>query len=150
MLILKWVHILLAIAAIGSNITYGIWLSRGARDPQHLAFALRGVKILDDRVANPAYVLLLITGVAMTFMADIPITTPWILTGLALYVAVALIGIFGYGPLLRRQIALIEADGLRSPEYALLSRLGMILGIVLALLTLAITFLMVVKPPLWA
>ena len=53
-LILKWVHMLMAIAALGTNLTYGVWLTRAARESQHLGFALRGIKILDDRIANPA------------------------------------------------------------------------------------------------
>jgi hypothetical protein len=59
--ILKWVHVLMAITALGANITYGLWLSRAARESGHLSFTLRGIKALDDRIANPAYGLLLIT-----------------------------------------------------------------------------------------
>ena len=56
---IKFVHILLAIVAIGFNATYGIWISHAARhSPKELGFALRGVKRLDDRWANPAYGLL--------------------------------------------------------------------------------------------
>jgi hypothetical protein len=64
-LLLKWVHVLMAVAALGANLTYGVWLARAARESQHLAFALRGVKILDDRIANPAYGVIFLTGMAM-------------------------------------------------------------------------------------
>ena len=40
--LLKFVHVLLAITAVGSNITYAAWNVRGAMEPQHLAFALKG------------------------------------------------------------------------------------------------------------
>ena len=50
---------------LGANLTYGVWLARAARESQHLAFALRGVKILDDRIANPAYGVIFLTGMAM-------------------------------------------------------------------------------------
>ena len=63
--LLKFVHVLLAITAVGSNITYVAWNARGAMEPQHLSFALRGITFLDQRVANPAYGLLLITGLAL-------------------------------------------------------------------------------------
>ena len=148
--ILKWLHVLLAVTAIGANITYGIWLSRGAANREHLAFTLRGVKILDDRLANPAYGLLLITGLAMTFVGGIPLSTPWISLALTLYIVLLLIGIFGYSPTLRRQVTMAEAGETQSEAFAALARRGTILGIVLAVLALAITFLMVVKPPLWA
>jgi uncharacterized membrane protein len=149
-LVLKWIHVLLAIVAIGANITYGIWLAQGKRHPQHLAFALRGVKILDDRIANPSYIMLLITGVALTFIGGLPLTTPWILSALVLYVILVLVGLFGYTPTLRRQVQLAEAGQVDSSEYAALAQRGTVLGIVLAVLVVAITFFMVVKPPLWS
>jgi hypothetical protein len=34
--VLKFVHVLLAIIAVGANITYGMWLGRAAREPAHL------------------------------------------------------------------------------------------------------------------
>ncbi len=74
--LLKFVHVLLTITAVGRNVTYGIWLARASRDPQHLPFALRGVKMLDDRIANPAYGLLLVTGVAMIFAGRLMVTKP--------------------------------------------------------------------------
>jgi len=74
--LLKFLHVLLAITAVGANVTYGVWLSRAARDPRHLPFALRGVKMLDDRLANPAYALLLVTGVAMIYAAFLMVTKP--------------------------------------------------------------------------
>ena len=148
--ILKWVHELSAITAIGLNLTYGIWLARAARNPEHLAFTLRGIKILDDRMANPAYGLLLITGLALAFTTPIPIMTPWLLTGLILFIIVGLVGVFGYSRTLRRQIALAEAGSAQTPEYEAVSSLGRLQGILLAVLVIAITFLMVVKPPLWA
>jgi len=147
--ILKWLHVLLAIVAIGANVTYGIWLARARRNPEHLAFALRGVKILDDRVANPAYGFLLITGLAMTFVAGIPLTTPWILTALVLYVIMVAVGAFAYTPTLRGQVGLAEAGKGESAEYDALAKRGTTLGIVLAVLAVAIVFLMVAKPGLW-
>ena len=38
---IKFIHVLLAIVAIGFNATYGIWLSRAAKEPEHEAFTLR-------------------------------------------------------------------------------------------------------------
>lgn len=53
--LLKFLHVLFAIVALGANATYGVWLTTAGRDPAQLGFALRGVKLLDDRFANPAY-----------------------------------------------------------------------------------------------
>src|SRR5438876_6179354 len=105
-LILEWLHVLLAIVAVGANATYGVWLARASRDPQVLPFTLRGVKMLDDRVANPAYGLLLVTGLAMAGIGRLSLTTLWILVALVLWVVLVLIGVLGYTPTLREQIRL--------------------------------------------
>jgi uncharacterized membrane protein len=147
--VVKFVHILLAIAAVGSNLTYGVWIGRAARDPRQLAFVLRGVKLLDDRIANPAYGLLLLTGLAMLYLRRLAWTTPWILTSLVLYVVVVLVGLRGYTPVLRRQIETLERSGPDTPEYLELAARGMRLGIVLAVVVVVIVFLMVTKPALW-
>lgn len=144
--LIKWLHVLLAITAVGANVTYGAWLARATRDPQHLTFALRGVKFLDDRVANPAYGLLLVTGVILWWRLPWPLQTGWLLAALFLYVLVLVLGLGVYTPLLRRQIAAAEQPGPASAEYRAIARQGMLLGIVLALLVVAITFLMVSKP----
>src|SRR5262249_50579221 len=131
-LLLKWLHVLLAIVAVGTNMTYGIWLARAGRDPQHLLFALRGVKVLDDRVANPAYGFLLITGVALVYVSGLSFTTPWVLAALVLYALLFLLGLFGYTPTLKRQIAAAESGGAGSSEYQALARRATMIGIMLA------------------
>ena len=147
--VLKWVHVLMAITALGANITYGLWLSRAARESGHLSFTLRGIKVLDDRIANPAYGLLLITGMVMTYMGKIPLTTPWVLTSLIFYVVLVAIAAVGYTPSLRRQIAALDVGGPESPEYQRFEARSTQLGIVLAVVAVIIVFMMVTKPALW-
>ncbi|HLW46366.1 MAG TPA: DUF2269 family protein [bacterium] len=147
--ILKWVHVLLAITAVGANITYGVWLPRAAREPQHLGFVLRGIQILDNRIANPAYGLLLLTGFALIGMGHVPVSTPWVLTGLVLWVILVVIAAAFYTPTLRRQIQALDAGGPASPDYQRLQAAGTRTGILLLLIAVAIVFVMVTKPPLW-
>ena len=149
-LILKWLHILAAITAVGANITYGIWISRASRRPEVLPFTLGGIKLIDDRLANPAYGLLLITGLSMVFVVKMPLTTPWLLTGLILYGLLVLAGALGFTPTLKRQIQLLESEGAASSEFQAIARRGTALGVLLGIRAIAIVFLMVVKPPLWA
>ncbi|MFN2483668.1 MAG: DUF2269 family protein [Candidatus Limnocylindria bacterium] len=148
--VLKFVHILLVTIAVGFNASYGIWLARASSQDgaAHLSHVLRGIKFLDDRFANPAYALLLATGLAMVFVGSIPLTTFWILTALALYVAVIVVGLGFYTPLLRRQLAVLEASGADSAEYGAVSARARVVGIVTGALVLIIVFLMVVKPTL--
>ncbi len=125
-------------------------MARTSRKPEALAFTLRGVKLIDDRLANPAYGLLLITGLSMVFTARFSLTTPWLMTALILYALLVIIGLFGYSPTLRRQIQLVESHGPDSSEYRAMANRWIVLGSLLVVLAITIVYLMVVKPPLWS
>lgn len=148
--LLKWIHVLMSIIAVGANMTYGVWLSRASRDPQHLPFTLRGIKLLDDRIANPAYGILLLTGFALAGLGKTSFGTPWLLTGLILYVVLVAFAAAGYTPTLRRQIQSLEAGGPDSPEYRRLAARATRLGILIGVIAVIIVFMMVTKPALWA
>jgi uncharacterized membrane protein len=146
-LLLKFAHVVLAIFAVGSNLTYGIWLALAAGDPERTAFALRGIRTI-DRAANAGYGLLLVTGLALAWIGAIPFEAFWIAASLALYVGALIFGIAVYAPVVRRQAALLETHGPASPEYRAVAAQGTVLGIALTIDVLAIVFLMVVKPTL--
>jgi uncharacterized membrane protein len=143
---LKYAHVLLAITAVGFNMTYGVWLTRAAGNPGVWPFVLRGIRLLDNRFANPAYGLLLVTGLAMVLVGGLDLTRFWLLAALALYVLAIVLGIAAYAPVLRRQVALAEAGQTDGAEFGELAGRGRLLGIVLAVVVLVIVFLMVVKP----
>jgi uncharacterized membrane protein len=144
-LLVKYVHVLLAILAVGYNLSYGVWRSLARGDADRLRFTLSGILTL-DRIANAGYGLLLLTGLVMVFMHQIPLTTFWVAGGLVLYVAVAVTGAAIYAPIARRQRALLDTVGPADPAYLAADRRGMALGIVVTVLVLAIVFLMVVNP----
>ena len=146
-LVFKFLHILAAIVAVGSNITYGVWSVRSANDPAHLGFALKGVKFLDDRIANPAYGVLLVTGLVMVFM-QWKITALWIVIALILFAAIVVLSVAVYTPLLKNQIRLVEAGQTSSPEYARLAGLSRRFGPGLGIIVLVILVMMVFKPSL--
>jgi uncharacterized membrane protein len=79
-----------------------------------------------------------------------PLTTPWIMAGLILYVIVSILGIFVYSPTLRKQIALAESEGPSGAAYQAVSSRGTTLGIIMGVIAVVIVYLMVAKPPLWA
>jgi uncharacterized membrane protein len=144
--ITKFIHVTLAIIAVGFNASYGIWIARSARDPEHIGFVMRTIKLIDDRVANPAYGLLLLTGLLMAFSAGYPLTTFWIAAALALYALIVVLGLAVISPNFRRQLAALETEGPASPAYRAAARRGRRWGIAVSVLVLAIVFLMVVKP----
>lgn len=143
----KFVHVLLAIVAVGFNATYGLLIGRASRDPRALPGTLRTVKFMDDFVANPAYALLLVSGGLMVWMAW-PLRTLWIELSLGLYVVAVALGLGFYTPTLRKQIDALERRGAASDEYRAVSLRGTVLGIALGVLVVAIVFLMVTKPTL--
>jgi uncharacterized membrane protein len=148
-LTLKLLHILLAIAAVGFNVSYGLIIGRARKagaDGRELRFALRTVKFMDDYVANPCYILLAVTGVGMVHVAGYPWALKWIHGSMALLILLAGLGVGVYTPTLRRQIAALEARGPNDPEFLRLSKRGAMAGGMLGLITLAILALMVFKP----
>lgn len=143
---LKFAHVFLAIVAVGTNVTYGVWQARAAREPQHLGWTLRGVKFLDDRVANPSYIGLGVVGVLLVLTGPWEFTEAWVAVAIGLYITMAVVGFAVYSPTLSRQIRVYETDGPGAPEFAALSTRSRVLGLLLAALVAAIVFLMVVKP----
>lgn len=145
--VLLFLHIASAITAVGSNATYGWWFVRARTESGHLGFVLKTVKFIDDRIANPAYGVLLITGLVMTFMSW-KITDLWIIVALVLFAAIAVLGIVFFSPLLKRQIALANAGQTASPEFEGLMERSRRFGPALGLAVLIILVMMVFKPAL--
>lgn len=144
---LKLVHILLAITAVGFNASYAIWIGRASRLSKEInEFALRGVKFMDDRVANPAYGLLLVTGLLMVFTGPWKLTTRWIDGALIVFVIIVLLGVFGYTPALRNQIKALEDEGPDSAAYRSAATRQNVIGIIFIIPVFVILYLMVFKP----
>lgn len=143
--LLKLVHVVAAIVAVGANVTYGPWLRLAGRDRERLLFTLRGIRWLDRRVANPAYVVVLLTGVAMVLVGPYEFEQGWIAVSLGLYALVAILGITLFAPAMRRQIAEAEA-GVDSAAYAAAASRSTVLGLVATSIALVIVALMVTKP----
>ncbi len=146
---LKLVHVLLAITAVGFNASYGVIVGRARKadiDGREIRFALRTVQFMDDYVANPCYILLLITGVGMVQVAGYPWALKWIHGSMALLFLLAALGFGLYSPTLRKQIAALDARGPQDPEFIRLSKRGGMLGGIMGLITLGIVYLMVFKP----
>ncbi|HEY1727280.1 MAG TPA: DUF2269 family protein [Candidatus Baltobacteraceae bacterium] len=145
-LIVKFIHVLLAIVALGTNATYAVWLARLKTNPESAETILRGIKILDDRLANPAYGLLLVTGLLEVYLGGYGLGTKWIDIALVLYVILVIIAVAFYTPTLKNQIAAIASGGINSPEAVKLASRGNSIGMILGIIAVVIVFVMVVKP----
>jgi uncharacterized membrane protein len=145
-LLLKFIHVLLAITAVGSNITYGVWNMLAAGEPEHLPFALRGISFIDRRVANPAYGLLLITGLVLIAIGPWGLGRGWVISALILFVLLIVVAVGFYSRVMKRQIEALETEGQASANYQRLTRQAQTFGVASLLIVLAIVFMMVVKP----
>jgi uncharacterized membrane protein len=146
-LVLKFIHIAAAITAVGANITYGVWNARSQSEPAHLGFTLKGIKFIDDRIANPAYGVLLLTGALMLIVGRLSIRL-WIVLALVLFAVLVGVAVALYSPLLRKLIALVDAGDTTSPEFSSLINRNRMLGGVFALIVVLILVLMVFQPTL--
>jgi uncharacterized membrane protein len=147
-LVVKYIHILSAVVAVGFNVSYAVWIIRARSNPANMTFALKGIKFLDDRIANPAYGVLLLTGILMVILLPYPITTFWIDVALVLYAVLIVLAIGFYTPSLRDQIKLAESGDTTSAEFTRLAQRGQIVGQALGVIVLVILAVMVFKPHL--
>jgi len=148
-IVLKLIHVLSAIVAVGGNATYGVLLASGAGQTETTLFSLKAIRFIDRYLANPAYTLLLLAGLTMVFTVPFPITTPWILTSLILYIVIAILGATVYAPVFRKQIKIAESDGINGDDYRVTAHWGVVLGLAITAIDALIVFLMVAKPSLW-
>ena len=143
----KFLHVLFAIIAVGYNASYGVWLARAARQPAATQlFTLRTIKFMDDRVANPLYGLLALSGLFMVFTAGYALTTLWIAAALVLYVVVLAIAVTVITPNFQRSLRALETEGPESTAYRAAMDRGRTMGILVSVVVVAIVFLMVTKP----
>ena len=144
---LKLVHIVSAIVAVGTNVTYFVWLTVMKGRPQgEQSFALSTIRRLDSSLANPAYFVLPVTGVIMVLIEDLGFTTFWIALAIGLYV---LVGVFAgalFVPALRRLTDIVDTEGPDAPGYADAVRRTRMRGLLTMLPVAGILYLMVLKP----
>ncbi len=109
-LALKVVHILAAILAVGTSVSSTFWLARAGRDRDRLLWALEGSRMFDRRIANPAYVVVLASGVLMVATGTYRFDQGWIVAAIALYALIAVFGIAVFRPAARLQREEAAAD----------------------------------------
>ncbi len=143
-LALKVVHILSVITAVGSNVTSVFWLDRAGSDRDRLVWALQGVRWLDRRVANPAYGIVLLSGIVMVATGGYQFGQGWITTAIILYVLTAVFGIVTFAPAVRLQRA--EAADPTSAAYARIARRTQWYSWLTTGVIVVIIILMVTKP----
>lgn len=144
-LVLKLIHVLSAIVAVGANVTYAFWLRRAGRSRDQLVFAIGGVRTLDRAMANPAYAVLLVTGILLVSQGQYSFQAGWLATAIVLYVVTAILGVAVYAPAIRRQLAEAARDP-TTPAYEAAAARSTMLGLATTVIVVVIVALMVTKP----
>lgn len=143
---LKFLHILIAIIALGTSAGLGIVLEFYADDPVHGLYVLRAVKRLVALVVIPGYLLMFVTGAWLTHLAW-SFTMRWVQAALGLWVLGAVTFAVSF-VLVQKQAALFETDSPTSEAYKRIALLGRFFGGASGLIVLMIVYLMVAKPGL--
>lgn len=149
-LLLKWLHVVSAIAVVGAHATYGFWVVRGSSHPAALPFILRNIKWIDERIAMPGFAGLLVTGLMMGSIARPLFAAPWLISGLILLLLLLLANLLVYRPTVIRMIRLLDSEPMSSPAYEAAAHREARLGIAMVAVMIIVIFLMVVKPALWS
>jgi len=143
---LVFVHVLSAIVAVGANLTYAVWGLRAGTSRDQLLFALNGIRFIDNRIANPAYAVLLLTGGALVHFSGRSFAQPWIIAALVLFIIVGAVAGAGYSPALKSAVKALEEKGPSDPAYAAANNRRTAFSIATTVLVLVIVGLMVFRP----
>ena len=143
--VLRVAHTLLAVVAIGTNVSFPVWTRLAERDGSALPFTLTGVRFVDKWVTIPAYLLTALTGVALVFADRIPFSAAWIWISVLLFLVLMALGFGPYRPLSRARLALARA-GASNEDYRRVDRRIDLLDAGIIGSAVLITVLMVLRP----
>ena len=144
-LLLKFLHVLCVVLAVGLNLSYGFWQAQARKNPPDLLFVLKKIRMLDRYFANTGYAGAVLTGLGMVWVGGYSLKAFWIWMSVAILALIAILGITVYSPLLKKQIQALEMKGIESQEYITLESRSNQIGIGLYFLVAVILFLMVTK-----
>ena len=87
-LFLKYLHIISAILLLGTGLgsAFYKWMADKSNNINHIAITNKNVVLADWIFTTPTVIFQPISGIWMASMTDLPLTTPWIMYSLVLYV----------------------------------------------------------------
>lgn len=87
-LILKYFHIISAILLFGTGLgsAFYKWMADRSGDINHMVITNKNVVLADWLFTTPAVIFQPLSGIWMASLVGLPLTTPWILYSLILYV----------------------------------------------------------------
>ncbi len=141
---LVFLHVLSAMVAVGINVSYFFWLRRSVLVQDSRVYTLETIRMLELRIATPAYVLLGLTGIWLVIESGREWSTPWI--ELSILLLVVILGVSGiHSRIIRRRIEIAGDEAAYQSDH----RKSRILMAAMTLSILAALYLMVFEPTLW-
>ena len=150
-LILKWIHIVSSVLLVGTGFgsAFYMFFVNKSKNLEAQAIVSRLVCRADWWFTTPTVILQPITGIAMATIAGWPLTTPWIIISLVLYVFAGVCWLPVVWIQLKMaklaQLALQNKNAL-PPEYWKLAKIWEWLGYPAFIAMVVIFYLMVNKP----
>jgi uncharacterized membrane protein len=146
-----WIHVTAAVVGFGATFAEAVTFPVAMKlDKKHLPYVHRLQLFINQRLATPALVVILITGFYQVSEGNWSMGDAWI--SLTLLIVVVLGGLLGayFIPTDRRLFDQITkelaAGGEPSPEYLAAVRREGVVGTITGLLIVAALFLMITKP----
>jgi uncharacterized membrane protein len=150
-LVVKWLHILSSTLLFGTGLgsAFYMFFASRTRDPRVIATVVKYVVIADWVFTTPTIVLQPLTGFWLVHIAGFPLTSPWILWSIVLYLVAgaAWLPVVWMQMRMRDMAALSASTGTPLPErYWQFLRAWVALGVVAFLALVVVFYLMVAKP----
>ena len=150
-LTIKWLHILSSAVLFGTGIGTAFFMLAAQRsgDVRVIAWATRTVVLADWLFTTPAVIFQPLSGLALARLAHYPMTAPWLIAALVLYVGVGACWapVVGLQLRMRRLAARAAAEGGELPAlYHRCFRLWFVLGCLAFPAVIAIFWLMAATP----
>lgn len=149
-LTVKWLHIISAIVMLGTGIgSAWFWLmAHRQKNLRVRAEIARQVVRADWVFTTPSIVVLLLSGAWMVDIARYPLDSSWLLVSLILIIVslAAWLPVVGLQVAMRDELEQVVRGAVLSVYYREWQRLWLILGWIAFPATLAIVYMMVVKP----
>jgi uncharacterized membrane protein len=150
-LLVKWIHILSSTLLFGTGLgsAFYLYFVSRTRNPQAIAVVVRHVVIADWLFTTPTIILQPLTGFYLMHLASFPLTTPWILWSVGLYLlaGAAWLPVVWMQIRMRDMAAAAAAAGQPMPvQYFRYLRTWVALGVVAFVALVFVFYLMVAKP----
>ena len=153
-LVVKWLHILSSTVLFGTGLgsAYYMFFASRSRDARVIAAVVRQVVIADWLFTTPTIVLQPLTGLYLVHLAGFPLSSPWIVVSIGLYLLAGAAWLPVVWMQMRmRALAQSAADTNTPvpPIYWRYLRAWVALGVVAFLALVVVFYLMVAKPAWW-